>query len=72
MGLTNAEVPSAMINTHRLDRPNALELVGEVRRFFYHVPTGSARTGANEIQVEGITEKAKLAGAELWITQGES
>jgi hypothetical protein len=66
-GLADAEVPTASLNSHRLERPAGSEVVGEVRRFRYRVPANMSRTGANEICVEAISDKAKLAGAELWI-----
>ena len=66
-GLADAETPTVWLNSQRLKPPTDLEMVGEVRRFRYAVPTNQSHTGTNDIRVEGISAKAKLAGAELWI-----
>lgn len=66
-GLADAEVPTVWLNAHRLMPSADSEMVGEVRRFGYLVPANKSHTGSNEIRVEGISAKAILAGAELWI-----
>lgn len=66
-GLADAEVPTVSLNSQRLTPPADSEIVGEVRRFRYRVPANNSHTGSNEIRVEGISDKVKLAGAELWI-----
>ncbi len=68
-GLTDAEIPSVSLNSNRLEQAAGSEVVGDVRRFRYPVPANKSRTGANEIRIEGISEKARLAAAELWIHQ---
>jgi hypothetical protein len=49
------------LNSHGFERPDAAEVVGEVRRFRHAVPANTARTGANEIRVERIPNQVKLA-----------
>jgi len=66
-GLAGAEVPAVWLNSQRLKPSADSEMVGEVRRFRYLVPANKSHTGSNEIRVEGISSKVKLAGAELWI-----
>jgi len=43
--------------------------VAQVRRVNYRVHTDIPRTGSNEIRVAGVSDKVKLAGAELRIHQ---
>lgn len=69
--LADGEVPAVSLNSHGFERPGASEVVGEVRRFRYAVPANTARTEADEICVEGISNKVKLAGADLWIRRME-
>ncbi len=66
-GLADAEVPTVSLNAHRFEPPAKSEMVGDVRRFRYPVPASKSQTGSNEIRVEGISAKVKLAGAEFWI-----
>lgn len=70
-GLAETEVPAVTINSHRLDQAN-FENIHDVRRYRFPIPLSNSKMGANEIRVEGISEKVKLAGVELWITRTES
>ena len=60
-----------LLNSHGFERPDGSEVVGEVRRFRYAVPANTTRTEASEIRVEGISNKVKLTGADLWIRRME-
>jgi hypothetical protein len=66
-GLAEADVPTVLLNSQRLDPPADSEMVADVRRLRYRVPEGASRNGPNEIRIERVSTATKLAGAELWI-----
>ncbi|MBM4005036.1 MAG: twin-arginine translocation signal domain-containing protein [Planctomycetes bacterium] len=66
-GLADAEVPTVLLNSQRLEPLADSELVADVRRFRYRVAEGKSRNGSNEIRIEQVSASTKLAGAELWI-----
>jgi len=66
-GLGDSELPTVAWNAHGLGQPTSTQTVGEVRQFRFPVPADKTQLGANKIRLEGLTDKAKLAGAELWV-----
>jgi hypothetical protein len=69
-GLSDSDVPSVAFNAHPLGQPLKSENVADVRRFHFSVPTNKIRPGRNDIRVGAISDKVKLAGADLWLTMG--
>lgn len=65
--LPDNQMPTVWFNGQQLQQPVASDVVAQVRRLSYRIAANVARTGKNDIRIEGVSDTVKLAGAELWI-----